>query len=174
MQLLFSLLTVAVCSANLEPVATTNASQFLSNWTSSSTVKATTVTLQASTSTRLTTSDVASAALLTTRTEETSSSNTTLNTTTARMSNRTQTVPSSELLNVTATSSGLSSNWRKDDFATNPGLVAVMCLFCIVLALSLVVIMVKCFHSPRSNFEKLEDMPMGKVSEESPFAHYSK
>ncbi|XP_039454354.1 uncharacterized protein LOC116318232 isoform X2 [Oreochromis aureus] len=70
--------------------------------------------------------------------------------------------------------SGFSPDWGKDDLASNPGLVAIICIFCIVLALVIVVFTVKCIRSPRSKFERLEDMPMGKVNEESPFAHYSK
>lgn len=56
--------------------------------------------------------------------------------------------------------SGFSPDWEKDDLASNPGLVAIICIFCIVLALVLVVLTVKCIRSPRSNFERLEDMPM--------------
>ncbi|XP_035508685.1 mucin-3B-like [Morone saxatilis] len=91
-------------------------------------------------------------------------------------------LPASESPNVTATttttvnttSPGLSHDWGKGDLAANPGLVAILCIFCIVLALVLVVVTVKCIRSPRSNFERLDDVPMGKMSEESPFAHYSK
>lgn len=72
------------------------------------------------------------------------------------------------------TNPGVSPDWGKDDLAVNPGLVAVLCIFCIVIALLLVVVIVKCTRSPRSNFERLEDLPMGKMTEESPFAQYSK
>lgn len=58
--------------------------------------------------------------------------------------------------------------------AANPGLVAILCIFCIILALVLVVATIKCIRSPRSNFERLDDVPMGKVNEESPIAQYSK
>ncbi|XP_041792006.1 mucin-13-like [Chelmon rostratus] len=88
--------------------------------------------------------------------------------------------PGSESPNVTAnttintTSPDFSHKGQKGDLIENPGLVAVLCIFCIVVALVLVVVTVKCIRSPRSNFERLEDVPMGKVSEESPFAHHSK
>ncbi|KAM9383917.1 putative LOC729966 homolog isoform 1-T1 [Pholidichthys leucotaenia] len=62
----------------------------------------------------------------------------------------------------------------KGALASNPGLVAVICIFCIIFVLAVVVAIVKCVQSPRSNFERLEDVPMGKVNEESPFAQYSK
>ncbi|XP_067452711.1 protein CIST1-like [Thunnus thynnus] len=75
---------------------------------------------------------------------------------------------------VNATSQALPHEWEKGDLVENPGLVAVICIFCIVLILVLVVAMVKCTQSRRSNFERLEDVPMGKMNEESPFAHYSK
>ncbi|CAB1420327.1 unnamed protein product [Pleuronectes platessa] len=74
---------------------------------------------------------------------------------------------------VNTTSSALSPV-KGDGFASNPGLVAIICIFCIVLVLVLVVAAVKCSPSSRNNFERLEDVPMGKVNEGSPFAHYSK
>lgn len=75
---------------------------------------------------------------------------------------------------VTATATALPHGFGKSDLAENPGLVAVLCIFCIVLALALVVATVKCVRSPRASFERLEDVPMNKVNEGSPFAHYSK
>ncbi|XP_034439688.1 uncharacterized protein PB18E9.04c-like [Hippoglossus hippoglossus] len=74
---------------------------------------------------------------------------------------------------VNTTSSALSHE-KEDGFASNPGLVAIICIFCIVLVLALVVAAVKCSSRSRNNFERLEDVPMGKVNEGSPFAHYSK
>ncbi|KAI1891849.1 hypothetical protein AGOR_G00147970 [Albula goreensis] len=58
------------------------------------------------------------------------------------------------------------------DLARNPGLVAVLCIFFIVLALLLVVAIAKAISSRRPKFEKLEDVPMNKMNEESPFALY--
>ncbi|KAF6734398.1 hypothetical protein FQA47_010143 [Oryzias melastigma] len=75
---------------------------------------------------------------------------------------------------VHTTSQASSSIRIKGDLAANPGLIAIISLFCIVLGLTVVVLAVKCIQSPRSNFERLEDVPMGKVNEESPFALYSK
>ncbi|KAM7388035.1 hypothetical protein PAMP_024236 [Pampus punctatissimus] len=91
------------------------------------------------------------------------------------------TVPAaSESPNITATTTINITNpafphkWGKDDFLANPGLVAIICIFCIVIVLVLVVATVKCTRSSKSNFERLEDVPMGKMSEKSPFAQYSK
>ncbi|XP_051231977.1 mucin-3B [Dicentrarchus labrax] len=86
--------------------------------------------------------------------------------------NATETTTTTTTINTI--SPGISHDWGKGDLAANPGLVAILCIFCIVLALVLVVVTVKCIRSPRSNFERLDDVPMGKMSEESPFAHYSK
>ncbi|XP_023255401.1 mucin-7-like [Seriola lalandi dorsalis] len=75
---------------------------------------------------------------------------------------------------VNTTSPALSHDQGKGDLATNPGLVAIICIFCIILGLVLVVASVKCVRSSRSNFERLDDVPMGKVNEHSPFAQYTK
>nr|XP_020511115.1 threonine-rich protein-like [Labrus bergylta] len=75
---------------------------------------------------------------------------------------------------VNTTVLGPLDEWTKEDLAANPGLVAVLCIFCIVFVLGLVVATMKCIELPRSKFERLENVPLGKVTEESPFAHYSK
>ncbi|KAM6921487.1 putative LOC729966 homolog [Xenentodon cancila] len=117
--------------------------------------------------------------------EETNSSTSRPTTLIPQASNTTvsqpQTVPSAsgspnvtESTTMNTTSPAVLPNQAKDDLAANPGLVAIMCIFCIVLVLILVVLTVKCIRLPRSNFERLHDVPMGKVNEESPFAHYSK
>ncbi|XP_077463865.1 putative LOC729966 homolog isoform X2 [Stigmatopora argus] len=49
----------------------------------------------------------------------------------------------------------------EEDLRTNPGLVAIITIFCTIVALALVVATVKCIQSPRGDFERLEDMPMG-------------
>ncbi|CAJ1060875.1 endochitinase A-like [Xyrichtys novacula] len=76
--------------------------------------------------------------------------------------------------NTNTTDPGFSGEWNKGDLAANPGLVVILCLFCIIFALALVVTVIKCLQSPRSDFERLEDVPLSKVNEESPFAKYSK
>ncbi|XP_017268876.1 mucin-22-like [Kryptolebias marmoratus] len=190
---LVSLLTVAVCSETAifseptqEPESTTTASHFPSSLATSSGVKTSAVTLQSqTTTTHQNATDVTSASPGTPRTEEPNPSSTTVNATTSQASNETtsqeQTVLStSESQNastsaaVNATSPALSANSGKNDLMRNPGLVAIICIFSIILALMIVVVTVKCIQSPKSNFERLEDVPMGKVNEESPFAHYSK
>lgn len=55
----------------------------------------------------------------------------------------------------------LSQGAEKSDMATNAGLVAVLCIFCIIFVLVLVVFAVKFTQSPRSSFDRLEDdVPM--------------
>ncbi|AWP10755.1 putative A-agglutinin anchorage subunit-like [Scophthalmus maximus] len=75
---------------------------------------------------------------------------------------------------VNTTSPALTLGSGNGSLASNPGLVAIICIFCIILVLVLVVATVKCISTSRSNFERLEDVPMGKVNEASPFAQYSK
>ncbi|XP_037324531.1 uncharacterized protein LOC119216169 isoform X2 [Pungitius pungitius] len=108
---------------------------------------------------------------------QTATSNQTSNQTISHQS----TLPSaSDSPNVTATttanttSPGLPQEWEKGDLNENPGLVAVLCIFCIVFVLVLVVTTVRCIGSSSNNFKRLEDVPMNKVNEESPFARYSK
>ncbi|XP_019730730.1 putative LOC729966 homolog [Hippocampus comes] len=74
----------------------------------------------------------------------------------------------------TSTSRVHPQDFGKEDLRTNPGLVAIITIFCIILALVLIVATVKCIRSPRSDFERLEDVPMDKMNEGSPFARYSK
>ncbi|XP_058257182.1 uncharacterized protein LOC131360594 [Hemibagrus wyckioides] len=65
---------------------------------------------------------------------------------------------------------------RKDGLPMNPGLVAILCIFFIVLALVLVVGIAKIISCRRnSQFERLEDLPMAQqsmVNENAPFARY--
>ncbi|XP_078801994.1 putative LOC729966 homolog isoform X2 [Oryzias latipes] len=74
--------------------------------------------------------------------------------------------PASGTPNVTTnttlhTTSQVSSPiWIKGDLGANPGLIAIICIFCIILGMTLVVLAVKCIQSPRSNFERLEDVPL--------------
>ncbi|PWA21179.1 hypothetical protein CCH79_00009377 [Gambusia affinis] len=68
--------------------------------------------------------------------------------------------------------SGPDGNKENYNLVENPGLVTVICIFSIVFGLLLVVLIVKCVRSSRSDFERLEDVPMGKVNEASPFAHF--
>ncbi|XP_072245333.1 uncharacterized homolog [Leuresthes tenuis] len=186
---LVSLLTVVVCGGTSIPPATEDGNVSSTSAThltispTSSTLTTTAGTQQSQTATQQITTEAASASTQTPRTEHTIPSTSPKITPITRTPNETvsqeQTVPSaSESPNVTTTvnttSPVLSTNWGNSDLAANPGLVAIICIFSIVLALVLFVLIVKCTKSPRSNFERLEDMPMGKVNEESPFAHYSK
>ncbi|XP_061594570.1 protein CIST1-like [Cololabis saira] len=161
---------LAVCSA-------TSAAQLTSS--------APSTTPQSQTGTHQFTTDGSTVSPLTPRTEETSLSSSQPTTPTPQASTTTvsqqptvSSAPGSpngtEITTVHKTSPVLSPDRGKDDLATNPGLVAVICIFCIILVLVLVVLTVKCIRLPRSNFERLDDVPMGKVNEESPFAHYSK
>ncbi|XP_026200327.1 cell wall protein DAN4-like [Anabas testudineus] len=118
------------------------------------------------------------------RTEETRPSHTPETTTNHQTSNETVShevtlQPATESHNVTkitinTTSTAFPYEGGKGDLARNPGLVVILCIFCIILVLVLVVAVVKCIQSPRSNFDRLEDVPMGNVNEQSPFAQYAK
>ncbi|KAK2868956.1 hypothetical protein Q7C36_000827 [Tachysurus vachellii] len=69
-----------------------------------------------------------------------------------------------------------SGNEKNDNLVMNPGLVAILCIFFIVLALVLVVAIAKIISYRRnSQFERLEDLPMSqqsKKNENAPFARY--
>lgn len=88
------------------------------------------------------------------------------------------TVPTSATTGLTLITQGKMSTTTvlqangENDLSRNPGLVAVLCIFCIVLGLLAVVTIAKVISSRRNKFERLEDVPMGKMNEESPFAHY--
>ncbi|XP_060796546.1 protein CIST1-like isoform X3 [Neoarius graeffei] len=65
------------------------------------------------------------------------------------------------------------SNKGQDSLARNPGLVAILCIFCIVLALVIVVAIAKLISCRKtSQFERLDDVPMSKIKEDAPFARY--
>ncbi|XP_054912952.1 uncharacterized protein LOC129377187 [Poeciliopsis prolifica] len=183
---LLCLLTATACrgSSVSSTVTATSASSATQSLASSPTVKTSTVTPQLQTTTQ-TTPNLTSASPQTATAEKTGPSSAPLNTTIGQTSDQTvtqnQTVPlTSESLNVTAGTSGnkttsdLSGNKENYKLVESPGLVAVICIFTIVFGLLLVVITVKCVRSSRSNFERLEDVPMGKVNETSPFAQYTK
>ncbi|XP_060796544.1 uncharacterized protein LOC132898893 isoform X1 [Neoarius graeffei] len=71
------------------------------------------------------------------------------------------------------TPSSAPSNKGQDSLARNPGLVAILCIFCIVLALVIVVAIAKLISCRKtSQFERLDDVPMSKIKEDAPFARY--
>ncbi|XP_053228869.1 uncharacterized LOC729966 homolog [Podarcis raffonei] len=53
-----------------------------------------------------------------------------------------------------------------------PGLVAIICIFVVILLIGAVVVLVKCYKGREPAFQKLDEVPMGKVTEGSPFAHF--
>ncbi|KAG8126794.1 hypothetical protein E2320_021856 [Naja naja] len=57
-------------------------------------------------------------------------------------------------------------------FSTKPGLVVVICLFVIVLVIGAVVVLIKFCRRKEPAFKKLDEVPMRKVAEDSPFARY--
>ncbi|XP_032083365.1 uncharacterized protein F26C11.3-like [Thamnophis elegans] len=57
-------------------------------------------------------------------------------------------------------------------YSTKPGLVVVICLFVVVLVIVAVVILIKSCRPKEPAFQKLDEVPMGKVAEGSPFARY--
>ncbi|KAK6320505.1 hypothetical protein J4Q44_G00096120 [Coregonus suidteri] len=70
-----------------------------------------------------------------------------------------------------SSSTALQSDGRHV-LSRSPGLVAVLCIFCICLGLMLAVGIAKLITSRGSTFQRLEDVPLGKINEESPFARY--
>ncbi|XP_043391619.1 sialidase isoform X2 [Chelonia mydas] len=54
----------------------------------------------------------------------------------------------------------------------SPGLVAVICIFVAVLLIAAGVVVVKLCHRREPAFRKLDEVPMGKMTEDSPFARY--
>ncbi|XP_048832986.1 uncharacterized protein LOC125709031 [Brienomyrus brachyistius] len=59
-----------------------------------------------------------------------------------------------------------------DVVATNPGLVAILCIFFITLTLVVTIGIAKAVNFRKPKFETLEDLPMEKMNEKSPFALY--
>ncbi|KAM3856084.1 putative LOC729966 homolog isoform 2-T2 [Vipera latastei] len=57
-------------------------------------------------------------------------------------------------------------------FSTKPGLVVVICLFVFVLVIGTFVLLIKCCRPKEPAFKKLDEVPMRKVAEDSPFARY--
>ncbi|KAK9409203.1 hypothetical protein NXF25_000378 [Crotalus adamanteus] len=57
-------------------------------------------------------------------------------------------------------------------YSTKPGLVVVICLFVFVLLIGTVVLLIKCCRPKEPAFKKLDEVPMRKVAEDSPFARY--
>ncbi|XP_070588924.1 uncharacterized homolog [Erythrolamprus reginae] len=57
-------------------------------------------------------------------------------------------------------------------FSAKPGLVVVICLFAFVLVIVAAVVLIKCCRPKEPAFKKLDEVPMGKVAEDSPFARY--
>ncbi|XP_043986394.1 cell wall integrity and stress response component 2-like [Gambusia affinis] len=192
---LLSLLTATACrgsavssamtTTSASHVTTTSASHVTTTSASlatSSTVKTSTVTPQLQTTTQMIT-NLTSASPQTATAEKTGPSSAPLNTTITTITQTSnqnvtqdQTVALTSL-NVTAGTSGnktSSGNKENYNLVENPGLVTVICIFSIVFGLLLVVLIVKCVRSSRSDFERLEDVPMGKVNEASPFAQYTK
>ncbi|KAG1928519.1 hypothetical protein F2P79_023585 [Pimephales promelas] len=110
--------------------------------------------------------------------------------TTTDVANNTQTTSSQSLLTILTTESAITivnstetfsekpngtaaqGDREGQDVAVNPGLIAVLCIFCIVMAVVVVVVIVKAVRSRRPHFERLDDVSMGKMSEDAPFAHY--
>ncbi|KAL4634788.1 endochitinase A-like [Arapaima gigas] len=75
--------------------------------------------------------------------------------------------------NVTEANEKISPNTEVvGDVAQSPGVVAVLCIFFIAVALLLTIGIAKAISSKKNKFEKLEDLPMNKMNEGSPFAQY--
>ncbi|XP_067417049.1 uncharacterized homolog [Emydura macquarii macquarii] len=61
---------------------------------------------------------------------------------------------------------------KQPSLSRSPGLVAVICIFVIILTLATVVVMAKLCRRREPAFKKLDEVPMGKMTEDSPFARY--
>ncbi|XP_035379207.1 uncharacterized protein LOC118240834 [Electrophorus electricus] len=79
--------------------------------------------------------------------------------------------PSAGKVNTTSTTAPYYT--ERDRLAPNAGFVAVLCIFFIILCLVLFVVIVKAITSRKPQFERLDDLPMNKMSEDAPFAKYS-
>ncbi|XP_061093476.1 protein CIST1-like [Conger conger] len=78
----------------------------------------------------------------------------------------------SDLTSAYASTNSSIGGLNGPDLARNPGLVAVICIFAIVLVLLLAVAIAKSMKSRGPQFEKLDDVQMNKMTEESPFARF--
>ncbi|KAF5910037.1 cell wall protein DAN4-like isoform X2 [Clarias magur] len=85
-----------------------------------------------------------------------------------------KTAASPEKVNTTQSSGTVTASSNKgDSLAKNPGLVAILCIFFIILALLCVVMIAKLISSQKSSrFERLDEVPMNKMNEDAPFARY--
>ncbi|KAL7854538.1 hypothetical protein SRHO_G00167280 [Serrasalmus rhombeus] len=94
-------------------------------------------------------------------------------TTTVQNDSITQPTATASTKKVNATQTTASQGVEGKSLPMSPGVVAVLCIFFIVLALVLVVVIAKVITSYRKpKFERLDDLPMSKMSEDSPFARY--
>ncbi|XP_056122454.1 uncharacterized protein LOC130100846 isoform X2 [Rhinichthys klamathensis goyatoka] len=82
------------------------------------------------------------------------------------------TVNSTETFSEKSNNTAAQGDREGQDVAVNPGLIAVLCIFCIVMAVVVVIVIVKAVRCRRPHFERLDDVSMGKMSEDTPFAHY--
>ncbi|XP_021423060.2 cell wall protein RBR3 [Oncorhynchus mykiss] len=80
--------------------------------------------------------------------------------------------PSSDFTTGNMSSSTALESDGRHVLSRSPGLVAVLCIFCICLGLLLAVGIAKLITPRGSTFQRLEDVPLGKINEESPFARY--
>ncbi|XP_034611195.1 classical arabinogalactan protein 1-like [Trachemys scripta elegans] len=74
--------------------------------------------------------------------------------------------------NGTTASGSAVSSLNKPALSQSPGLVAVICIFVACLLIAAGVVVVKLCHRREPAFEKLDEVPMGKMTEDSPFARY--
>ncbi|XP_053369629.1 uncharacterized protein LOC128543280 isoform X1 [Clarias gariepinus] len=81
---------------------------------------------------------------------------------------------SPEKVNTTQSSGTVTASSNTgDSLAKNPGLVAILCIFFIILALLCVIMIAKLISSQKSSqFERLDEVPMNKMNEDAPFARY--
>ncbi|KAH1174793.1 uncharacterized protein PB18E9.04c-like [Mauremys mutica] len=75
--------------------------------------------------------------------------------------------------NSSTTASGSAvSSLKQPTLSQSPGLVAVICIFVAILLIAAGVVVVKLCRRREPAFKKLDEVPMGKMTEDSPFARY--
>ncbi|XP_031460200.1 vegetative cell wall protein gp1-like [Phasianus colchicus] len=65
-----------------------------------------------------------------------------------------------------------TSSLAQPSSKSNPGVVVVVCLFVAVLAGAVAMLLVRLCRCRKPPFQRLDEVPMGKVSEDSPFARH--
>ncbi|XP_075759032.1 putative LOC729966 homolog isoform X2 [Pelodiscus sinensis] len=87
-------------------------------------------------------------------------------------SNETHWTEQPEPPNSTTASGSAAPSLQPPSLSQSPGLVAVICIFVTILVIAAGVVTVKLCRRREPAFKKLDEVPMGKMTEDSPFARY--